>query len=263
MPLSRTRFTANIALLFPDLPFLDRIDAAAQAGFSMVECHFPYDIPLDALSARLDAAGVRMTGINTRPGDPEAGDWGRAAMPGKEALFRADLEEALTYGAALGVRGIHVMAGHPAPGDFRQAHATYVANLRLAAERAAAHGITILVEPLNAVDRPGYFVPRIDPLAEIVAEVDRENVKLLFDFYHVQIMDGDLIRRFRRHLPLVGHVQIAAVPDRGEPDGGEIAYGAILAEIEASGYDGLIGLEYKPRGDSAAGLAWMNRLGIG
>lgn len=258
----RSRFTANIALLFPDLPFLERIDAAAECGFSMVECHFPYDVPLDALKARLDTAGVRMTGINTRPGDPEAGDWGRAAMPGREDLFRADLDEALAYGAALGVRGIHVMAGHPAPGDFQAAHATYVANLRLAAERAAEHGITILVEPLNALDRPGYFVPRIDPLAEIVAEVDRPNVKLLFDFYHVQVMDGNLIRRFARHLPLIGHVQIAAVPDRGEPDGGEIAYGAILAEIAASPYEGLIGLEYKPRGDTRAGLAWMERFAI-
>ncbi|MGP9821494.1 hydroxypyruvate isomerase family protein [Salinarimonas sp. NSM] len=259
--LPRDRLTANIALLFPDLPFLERIDAAASCGFPQVECHFPYDHPVETLAARLAAAGVRMTGLNTRPGGP--GEWGRAALPGREEAFRADLDEALGYARALGVTGVHVMAGHPAPADREAARATYVANLREAADRAAPDGITILVEPLNAYDRPGYFVSRADEIAEILGEVERDNVKLLFDFYHVQIGEGDLIRRFRRLLPLVGHVQVAAVPDRGEPDGGEIAYRAIFEEIAASGWEGLIGLEYKPRGDTAAGLAWMERLGIG
>ncbi|GGK23928.1 hydroxypyruvate isomerase family protein [Salinarimonas ramus] len=256
----KARFSANIALLFPDRPLLDRIDAAAACGFDMVECHFPYEHPVEALAERLSAAGVRMTGLNTRPGGP--GEWGRAALPGREEAFRADLDEALTYARALGVKAIHVMAGHPLPSDREAAVATYVANLREAADRAAADGITLLLEPLNGYDRPGYLVSRADEIAAILAEIDRPNVKLLFDFYHVQIGEGDLVRRFRRLLPLIGHVQVAAVPDRGEPDGGEIAYRAIFEEIAGSGYEGLVGLEYKPRGDTAAGLAWIEAMNI-
>jgi hydroxypyruvate isomerase len=258
---SRDRLTLNIALLFPDRPFLDRIDAAAACGFSKVECHFPYEHPVADVKARLEAAGVALTGLNTRPGSGP-GAWGRAALPGREAEFEADFEEALGYATALGARVIHVMAGHPAPEERAAARGTYVANLRRAAARAVESGVTLVLEPLNAVDRPGYFVSRADEIAEILAEIDRPNVRLLFDFYHVQIGEGDLIRRFRRLLPWIGHVQIAAVPDRGEPDGGEIAYRAVLEAVAESGYQGLIGLEYNPRGDTAEGLAWVERMGV-
>jgi len=256
----RDRFTLNIALLFPDLPFLERIDAAAACGFGKVETHFPYEHPVETLKARLAGAGVALTGLNTRPGG--GGDWGRAALPGREAEFQADFEEAFGYATALGARVIHVMAGHPAAGEEAAARATYVANLRWAAARANGSGVTLVLEPLNAYDRPGYLVSRADDLAAILAEIDRPNVKLLFDFYHVQIGEGDLIRRFRRLLPWIGHVQVAAVPDRGEPDDGEIAYRAIFEAVASSGYPGLIGLEYKPRGDTAAGLAWLERMGV-
>lgn len=256
----RERLTLNIALLFPDRPFLERIDAAAACGYGKVECHFPYDVPVETLKARLDAAGVALTGLNTRPGP--APEWGSAALPGREADFDRDIADALAYATALGAGVIHVMAGHPAPAIRDAARATYVSNLRRAADRAAAHGVTLVLEPLNAVDRPGFFVSRSDEIVEILAEIDRANVKLLFDFYHVQIGEGDLVRRFRRHLPHVGHVQIAAVPDRGEPDGGEIAYRAVLEAVAESGYEGLIGLEYKPRGDTAEGLRWVERMGI-
>ncbi|TWF59160.1 hydroxypyruvate isomerase [Neorhizobium alkalisoli] len=257
----RSRMTANIAFMFADLPFIDRIPAAAAAGFKFVECHFPYDIPVDRLLAALNAAGVQMTGINTAPGNLERGEWGLAAIAGQEAQFKADFNQALNYAVALGAKAIHVMAGViQDPSDRRQALRVYVDNLRSVAKSAAAHGITLLLEPLNTRDKPGYLVSRSDEIAEILAEIAEPNVKLLFDIYHVQIMEGDLTRRIERHAPLIGHVQLASVPDRWEPDLGEVQLGHVLAALDRAGYAGLIGLEYRPRGDTAAGLSWIDRL---
>ncbi len=255
-------FTANIAFLFADRPFLERIDAARAAGFDRVECHFPYDVPVEILRERLDAAGVRLTGLNTAPGDIKAGDWGLAGLVGREDEFEAGFAQAAGYARALGAPMIHVMAGVVGEEARAQARRTYVANLRRAARAVAADGITLLLEPLNARDRPGYLVTRSDEIADIVAEVGEPNVKLLFDAYHIQVMEGDLVRRIERHADVIGHVQIAGVPDRAEPDRGEVHYPAIFEALEGIGYRGLVGLEYKPRGSTEEGLAWMERLGV-
>ncbi len=249
------RFTANIAFLFPELPFLERIDAAAHSGFRRVECHFPYDIPVETIRGRCTAAGVAMTGLNTAPGGP--GEFGLAGLPGRQADFHAAFTQALDYAKGLGCSVIHVMAGVVAGLDRAQAERTYVANLRWAAGEARGSGITLVLEPLNHRDRPDYLVTGSDQIARLIGEIGEPGVKILFDVYHVQIMEGDLIRRIERHRDLIGHVQLAAVPSRAEPDEGEVALGAILETLDAVGYAGLVGLEYRPRGRTEAGLEWL------
>src|SRR3954464_10442884 len=220
-------FPANIALLFPDPPFLDRIDAAKAAGFDKVECHFPYEFPLPVLKERLERAGVALTGLNTQPGDRAKGEWGFAGVPGREDQFRSDFAQAVSYATALGAAVIHVMAGIVPEESREAARRTYVSNLRGAAREVAGTGLTLLLEPLNIRDAPGYLVSRSDDLAGIIAEIGAPNVKLLFDAYHVQIMEGDLIRRMEKHRAVVGHFQVAGVPDRAEPDeDNEINYAA-------------------------------------
>jgi len=255
------RFTANIAFLFPELPFLDRIDAAKAAGFNKVECHFPYEFPIEVLRDRLARAAVQLTGLNTQPGDRARGEFGFAGVPGREEQFRRDFADALRYATALGASIIHVMAGVVAPDQRAAARKTYVENLRAAAREAAGTGVTLVLEPLNTRDAPGYLVSRSDEIAEIIREVGAADVKLLFDVYHVQIMEGDLITRLERHRDVMGHVQVAGVPDRAEPDErNEVNYPAILAKLDAIGYAGLVGLEYKPRGRTADGLGRLDFL---
>ncbi|HEX8167664.1 MAG TPA: TIM barrel protein [Beijerinckiaceae bacterium] len=256
-------FTANIAFLFPELPFLDRIDAAKAAGFDKVECHFPYEFPVALLKERLDRAGVRLTGLNTQPGDRSQGEWGFAGVPGREDQFRRDFSQALEYATALDASVIHVMAGIVPEADREAALRTYVANLRAAAREAAGTGVTLLLEPLNHRDAPGYLVSRSDTLSAIIAEIGEPAVKLLFDIYHVQIMEGDLIKRLEKHQRIIGHVQVAGVPDRAEPDAdNEVNFAAIFRALDRLGYGGLVGLEYKPRGDTIEGLRWMRDLGL-
>jgi hydroxypyruvate isomerase len=255
MPPSFT-LSANISLLFAEYPFLDRIGAAAAAGFRAVECQFPYAFPAPAIEERLAAHGLVMNGINTPRGDAARGEFGTAAMPGREADFEADFARALAYAQTLGARTIHCMSGAPAAEDRSRARRTFLANMRRASARAREAGMTLLIEPLNARDRPGYFVSRSDEAADLLTELDCDNVKLLFDVYHIQIMEGDLLRRLERHWPIIGHVQIASVPRRHEPDEGEVAYPAILAELSARGWQGYVGAEYVPRGQTADGLGW-------
>jgi hydroxypyruvate isomerase len=248
------RFTANIAFMFAELPFLDRIEAAKKAGLDMVECHFPYDHTIEELKARLDGAGVRMTGLNTVPGDKSKGEWGRAGMIGAEDQFRRDFEQALSYGIALGVAGIHTMAANVTPETRERALETYKKNLAWAARQAKGTGINLLLEPLNHRDVPPYLVKTSDEIAGIIEELGEPNVTLLFDAYHIQIMEGDLTKRFERHLDRIGHIQIAAVPSRAEPDEGEVDFRYLLKLIDRSPYAGLVGLEYKPRAGTAEGL---------
>jgi len=255
-------FTANVAFLFADRPFLERIDAARAAGFDRVECHFPYDVPVETLRERLRRAGVQMTGLNTAPGDIRAGDWGLAGLIGREDEFERGFRQAADYARALGARTIHVMAGVAKGPARKQACRVYVRNIRRAARSVAAEGITVLLEPLNKRDRPDYLVSRSDHVANLIGEIGEPNVKLLFDAYHVQIMEGDLIRRIERHRDVIGHVQIAGVPSRAEPDEGEVNYRAIFDALDGIGYQGLVGLEYKPRDGTEEGLAWMDRLGV-
>ena len=252
------RFSANIGFLWPDLPLLGRIAAAGRAGFRAVEMHWPYDIPAEEVAAAAEAAGVVVTGLNTRVG--KAGEFGLGALPGREAEFEAQITEALAYCRITGATMIHAMAGVvPADGTSR---ATFAANLRRAAAEAARQGVTLLLEPINPRDKPGYFYSRIEEGADMIETAAVDNIRLMFDVYHVGVATGDVLRRLETFFPLIGHVQIAAVPSRAEPDEGEIAYPAIFAALETLGYAGWVGCEYKPRGETTEGLSWTERLGV-
>ncbi len=254
------RFAANISFLFKELPFLDRFAAAAEAGFKLVECHWPYDNSIEALHDRLERAGQTLVMVNTAPGNLEAGDFGLGAVPGREADFQAALDQALHYASSLDATRIHCMAGKvPVTAT---AHRTFVDNLRRGADKAQGKGVTLVIEPINTRSAPGYFLTGSQQAVDLIGEVDRPNLKLLFDVFHLQIMEGDIITRLEKLLPVIGHVQVAAVPSRAEPDEGEINYRAIFDTLECIGYDGVVGCEYLPRGDTREGLKWRKVLGI-
>ena len=231
----------------------DAIRAAAAAGFDAVECHFPYDQDISAIRAALAETGLPMLGLNTTRGDIASGQFGRAAVPGLEAEARADIEQGIRFGSAIGAGHLHVMAGVAAGAE---AGRTFCDNLTFAADLAAKHAMQILIEPLNRYDNPGYFLNSTAQAAEIIAAVNRPNLKLMFDCYHVQIMEGDVIRRFEALLPNIGHVQIAGVPERNEPDRGEIAYERLIPAIYELGYTGYIGAEYRPSKSIEPSLRW-------
>jgi hydroxypyruvate isomerase len=252
------RFSANLGLLWRELPLVERVRAAKRAGFDAVEFHFPYDVPASALRATLDETGLPVAGINARPGSAP-NDFGLAALPGREAEARAAIEEALAYAAAVGAGYVHVMAGSVTNDQASAARRTFLAALDHAAADAPA-GVEILIEPLNPYDAPGYFLKSTAQAAEIIAELGRPNVKLLFDCYHAQINEGDLTRRIERLMPLIGHMQIAAVPSRAEPDEGEVAYDRLLKAVDLMGYRGFAGAEYRPRGSVEEGLGWLRKM---
>lgn len=252
------RLSANLGFLWPDRPLPDRIAAAGRAGFRAIELHWPYDVPEGELADACRAAGVELLGLNTRVGN--AGEFGLGALPGREAEFAEAFDQSLRYCAATGARSIHAMAGVVA--DTAAASDTFVANLKRAAEQAAAAGVTVLLEPINPRDKPGYFYHSVERAAEIIAAVGAPNVRLMFDVYHVGVAQGDVLKRLEKHLPLIGHIQVAAVPSRAEPDEGEINYRVVFDAIRASAYAGWVGCEYKPRGDTDAGLAWIEALGL-
>lgn len=255
---SPLRFSANISMMFMELPFLDRIEAAAQAGFVAVECHHPYEHDPREVKLRLDAAGIVMNGINTSAGKP--GEFGLAAQPGRGDEFAASIDQALSFGAKVGVSGIHCMSGTVLPPARAAARQAFLENMAQASDAARSAGITLLVEPINRYDRPDYFVSRSDDVAVLLAELQRDNVKMMFDFYHIQISEGDLLRRMEAYWPIVGHFQFASVPARQEPDTGEIAYGAIFAAIAERGWPGFVAAEYRPRAGTVEGLGWMRTL---
>ena len=252
------RLAANLGHLFTERPLLERVGAAAAAGFGAVELQFPYDLAPSAVKAELARNNLTQLGINTPPG-PE---FGLAALPGRERDWEAAFARALDYVVAIGGRAIHCMAGTVPPEQRPAAEAVFVRNLTRAAAQAAKANVMLLIEPLNQRDRPDYFLSRVEHAADIVAKVGAPNVRVQFDCYHVQIMGGDLITRFQKYLPVIGHVQIAAVPSRGEPDEGEINYPAVLEAIDRSGYGGWIGCEYKPRTRTEDGLGWAKRYGV-
>jgi 2-dehydrotetronate isomerase len=251
-----TRFSANLGFLFTDRPEIDRVAAAAAAGFEAVEMHWPYAVPSHEMKAALARSGVRMLGLNTPVGNPAAGDFGLGALPGREDEFRQAVDLALGYGAAIGATALHCMAG-VATGDAAAAEDVFVGNLRDAADKAAQARMTLLIEPINHRDKPNYFLQRVEQAAAIIERVGRSNVRIMFDCYHTQVMQGDLIRRIEAHCPLIGHVQIAGAPDRAEPDEGEVNYPAVLKALDRLGYDGWVGAEYKPAGRTEDGLGWM------
>ncbi|UAK25902.1 2-oxo-tetronate isomerase [Sphingomonas nostoxanthinifaciens] len=253
-----TRLAANLTMMFQELPFLERIDAAAAAGFAAVECVMPYVAPAQSIADRLEANGVAMALFNMPPGDWAAGDRGYAANPARVDEFAVSIDTTIDYAAATGCRTVHLMAGKiPVDADRAQWTATLVANVRRAADTLEPHGISIVLEPINTrVDIPGYFYDTTAAALAVIDEVGRDSVKLLYDIYHMQIMEGDLARTIERLLPQIGHVQLADNPGRNEPGSGEINYPWLLARLDALGYDGWVGCEYKPAGDTVAGLGW-------
>jgi 2-dehydrotetronate isomerase len=256
------RFSANLGFLWPDRPLLERIAAAGRAGFRAVELHFPYDTPAAETKAACAKAGVTLLGINTAIDTRPGGHLGLAAVRGREADFAALIAQSIAYQVAAGGTAIHVMAGLVPENGRAAGTDTLVDNLTLAAKMAAPHGLTLLLEPLNPNDNPGYFYSTVEPIAAIIDRVGAPNLKLMFDAYHVGRAEGDVVTRLRKFWHHVGHVQIAAVPSRAEPDEGELSFPAIFAALEELGYAGWIGAEYKPRGDTDKGLAWVKTLGV-
>lgn len=255
-------FAANLAYLFTERPLIERFAAAAAAGFRAVELQLPYDHAPSAVRAELDRHGLTMLGINTAPGQTPAGEFGMAAVPGCEREFATLFKQALDYVTAIGGCQIHCLAGKVPPEQRPAAEMTFIRNLMRSADAAQKKNITLLIEPINPRDRPDYFLTRAEQAADIIAKVERPNVRMQFDFYHAQIVGGDLIRRFEKHLALVGHVQIAAVPSRHEPDEGEVNYPEIFTMLDRIGYGGWIGCEYRPRGKTEDGLVWVRGYGV-
>jgi hydroxypyruvate isomerase len=254
------RFSANLGFLFPDRPEIERVAAAASCGFGAVEMHWPYDVPALEMREALASHNLAMLGLNMPVGNAPAGDFGLAALPGRESEFQQALNQALSYGSTIQATAIHCLAGIISPADFPAAERTLIANLQIAADRAGQAGMTILIEPMNHRDRPGYFLHHVEQAAAIIEQTGRRNIRLMFDCYHVQITQGDLIARLRAHLDLIGHVQIAAVPSRAEPDEGEVDYREIFRALDNWGYQGWIGAEYRPRGRTEDGLGWLSEL---
>ncbi len=251
------KISANLGFLWADRPLPDAIRAAATAGFDAVECHWPYDTPARTVAAALAETGLPMLGLNTRRGDVEVGENGLAALVGRETEARATIDEAMAYALATATGNIHVMAGFA---SGKAAQACFADNLRYACDRAAAHGITILIEPLNSYDAPGYFLTTTRQAYGIIKDVAAENLKLMFDCYHVQLMEGDLSHRLRRLLPHIGHIQFASVPDRGMPDQGELNYDHLFELIAELGWQAPLGAEYKPKAPTDETLGWLRKL---
>jgi hydroxypyruvate isomerase len=254
------KFSANLGFLWADRPLLARIDAAAKAGFKAIELHWPYDVPAQEIRDSCAYHNVTLLGLNAATGDAAQGEFGLAALAGRQDAFEASLDQAIDYAHMSGASSIHVLAGIVAPEDKLKARWVLRENLALACKKAT--GLTILLEPINQRDRPGYFYSTIAEAASLIEEIGVPNIKIMFDVYHVGVSEGDVIRRLERYLPLIGHVQIAAVPSRAEPDEGEIAYSAIFAELDRAGYEGWVGCEYKPRSGTGEGLQWVNTLGV-
>lgn len=248
------KFSANLGFLWNDLPLPAAIHAAKDAGFDAVECHWPYATSAADVAAALEATGLEMLGLNTRRGDVLGGENGLSALVGREVEARRAIDEAIDYARAIATPNIHVMAGFASGAE---AQACFVQNLRYATAQAEAAGITILIEPLNHYDAPGYFLKTTAQAKAIVEEVAADNLKLMFDCYHVQLMEGDLTHRLQDLQGIIGHIQFASVPDRAAPDHGETNYAHVFAAIKAMGYDRPLGAEYKPGGETSKTLGWL------
>lgn len=252
------RLAANLSMMFTDLPFPERFQAAADAGFDAVEFLFPYAWPAQDIARWREAAGVEIVLFNLSPGAWEAGDRGLAALPDRRAEFRQSVSAAIEYAQLLGTRRLHAMAGIASAEDPSQ-RAAYLDNLRFASELAERNGITMLIEPLNPRDMPGYFLSSFDLAAELLDQPGCENVRLQFDIYHRQILCGDVLTGLAGMMPRIGHVQIAAVPSRAEPGSGELDDFRILNALDELGYEGAVGCEYRPAGSTIDGLGWIDR----
>jgi len=258
-----TKLAANLTMLFSELPFLDRFEAAARAGFTGVEFLFPYAYEPAALRERLERYRLQLVLHNLPAGDWDAGERGIACHPDRVHEFRAGVDDAIRYATALGVKQVNCLAGiRPptvAPAEAREA---LVANLRHAADKLGRHGIRLLVEPINTFDIPGFFLSGTQQALDILRDTGSDNVYLQYDIYHMQRMEGELAATIRRHIDRIAHVQLADNPGRHEPGTGEINYRFLFGLLDDIGYDGWIGCEYKPRDGTAAGLGWRAAHGL-
>ena len=254
------RFAANLSMMFNELPFLDRFAAAAKAGFKGVEFLFPYEHPATEIRKRLDDNGLTLALFNMPPGDWNKGERGLASLPGRQGEFRDGVNQALDYAAALGGKLVHCMAGIVPSGVPQVTAASlYAANLAWAAERAIPAGVKLVIEPINHRDMPGYFLNTQAQGAAVVEAIGRDRLGLQFDLYHVQTTEGDITKRMEQHMPLIAHMQIADVPARNEPGTGEIGWAFVFRRMDQLGYRGWVGCEYRPAGETVAGLIWRDR----
>lgn len=257
------RFAANLSMMYTEFEFTERFAAAAKDGFKGVEYLFPYDYPAQTLRDLLDAHGLEQVLFNAPPGNWAQNERGIASLPGREDEFKQGFDLALEYARVLGNRTLHVMAGLIQPDQDREKHrAVYLSNLAYAALLAAREGITVVIEPINTRDIPGYFLNRQDEAQEICTEVGVENLRVQFDIYHCQIVEGDVASKLKRDISRphagIAHIQVAGVPDRHEPDLGEVNYPYLFQLIDELGYQGWIGCEYRPKAQTSAGLGWLS-----
>ena len=251
------KFSANLGFLWTELTLPDAIRAAKYAGFDAVECHWPYDIPVEAVRAALSETDLPMIGINKVRGDVTKGESGLLALERQEAGAEAAIHQAIEYAAAIDCRSIHAMAG---VATGQRAHETFVKNLKLATAAAKDHGITILIEPLNPFDAPGYFLSTTAQARAIIDTVAEGNLALMFDCYHYGRTEGNVVTGLRKNIDITGHIQFAAVPDRGSPDHGDVDYGEVFAALDEMNYTRPLGAEYRPDGNTDASLSWMKTL---
>lgn len=257
------KLAANLSWIYQEVPFLQRFAAAAAHGFKAVEILFPYEAPAKDIATELKKHKLTQALFNLPAGDPAKGGRGVAALPGSEAEFAEALDTALEYARVLECRTVHIMSGMtPAGADPKAMHKTFVSSLKKACDRTAKSGLTLVLEPINHRDIPGYFTNTTTQVVDIIKEVDAPHLKLQLDLYHLQVTEGDLQKRIEKLFPLTAHVQIAGNPDRNEPDIGEANHMYLLDVLDRLGYDGYVGLEYKPKTTTAAGLGWAAKYGI-
>ncbi len=252
------RFAANISMMFNEVPFLDRFERAARAGFQAVEFLFPYEFPAAEIAKRLQDNGLKQVLFNGPPGDWTRGERGIAALPGRQQEFREGIKQALEYSVALGCPLLHVMAGLKPEGmPYDTMISTYAANLAWASREAAKVGVKPIIEPINHRDIPGFFLNTTDQGAAIIQGLGPDRVGLQFDLYHCAITEGDICKRVEKHLPLISHMQVADNPGRNEPGTGEVNWPFVFKRIDELGFQGWIGCEYRPAGNTEAGLGWF------
>lgn len=252
------QFAANLSMMYAEMPFLSRFEAAARDGFHAVEFLFPYEFSIEQLRNALGENQLRQVLFNSPPGQWEQGDRGLASVPGREGEFLEGVDRAIEYATALQCPNVHLMAGLVTDESMRSAHReTYLANLSAAATRLQSANLTGLIEPINTRDIPGFFLNRQADAHDIIAQVGAANLKVQMDLYHCQIVEGDLAMKIRQYIDGVGHFQIAGVPERHEPSIGEINYPYLFDLIDSLSFDGWIGCEYRPAGATSAGLGWL------
>jgi hydroxypyruvate isomerase len=257
------RLAANLSMMFNEVPFLDRFEAAARAGFTAVEFLFPYDYPPADLRERLDANGLKQVLFNMPPGNWAAGERGLACLPGRQVDFREGVRKAVEYAHALDCKLVHAMAGIVPAGVAQvTAASVYAANLAWAADYASEAGVRLAIEPINHRDMPGFFLNTMAQGAAVVAAIGVDRIGLQFDIYHCQITEGDITKRMEALMPVIAHMQIADVPLRNEPGTGEIGWPFVFRRIDELGYQGWVGCEYRPAGETLAGLAWRKTYSV-